>query len=311
LDHEVTETMTATGGSEPRLTIALIGAGRAGSALIVALHEAGYRIVAIHSHGYQRAAELAGRVGARAVDTPLAATTAADLSLVAVPDAAITLVAAAIASTGASLWKRAVVHCSASRGAEALAALRIAGARVGALHPLQALTGAASAGRLRDSVMTVEADPGLELTLDRLVQDLGAIPMTLPPGSRRLYHAAAVLAGNAPLALLAAAVDLLVSAGVDRVTAERGLASLLAGAAANAQRLGARAALTGPVVRGDTATVAGHLQALQEHPAVEALYRSLAAETLRLAGLDGREAIAALLSEPAQRRSSAGRRAVA
>jgi predicted short-subunit dehydrogenase-like oxidoreductase (DUF2520 family) len=131
--------------------------------------------------------------------------------------------------------------------------------------------------------------------LERMVQDLGAIPFRAPSGDRALYHAAAVLAGNAPLALLARASELLTAAGVDAAIAGPALAGLLEGAARNARRLGPRAALTGPVVRNDPTTVSSHLEALRGDPQTQQLYHRLARETLRTAGATGRDQVAELL----------------
>jgi hypothetical protein len=189
-----------------------------------------------------------------------------------------------------------VVHCSASLGVEAIAALRLTGASVGCLHPLQALAGAESAPLFRKALMAIDADPALRAPLRHLADDLGGRPVELIPGTRALYHAAAVLVGNAPLALLSAAAELLVMAGLEPDIAEQGLLALLEGALANARRVGPRAALTGPVVRGDTATVARHLAALEERPETAALYRALTREILRLAGAEGREEISEMLN---------------
>ncbi len=86
----------------------------------------------------------------------------------------------------------------------------------------------------------------------------------------------------------------------------RELISLMEGALANARRSGARAALTGPVVRADAETVSLHLAALHGRPDAGALYRALARATLRLAGEEGRENIAALLDDGSQREGSMG-----
>lgn len=295
-------------------TIAIVGAGRAGSALAVALAAAGHTVAAISSRDRGAAESLAARVGARPVPSALAAIRAAGFTLLTVPDAAITPVAASVAGSGASLHGRGVVHCCGSLGVEALAALRVTGAAVGCLHPLQALTGVASAPLVRETLMAIDGDTALRGTLERIVRSLGGHPVVLRPGSRALYHAAAVLAGNAPLALLATAAELLAATGMEPGTAEEGLISLMHGALANAGRVGPRAALTGPVARGDTATVAASLAALEDRPEVAELYRVLARATLRLAGEEGRRDMAQLLDGrrredpgvPAERRLSAG-----
>ncbi len=301
----MTETVTAPSGEKAApsavpldwpATIALVGAGRAGGALAAAMTATGRSVVAIASRDPGRAGLLAAQVGARQVPTALAAVRAADLTFLTVPDAAVARVAAAVAGSGATLRGRGVVHCSASLGVGALAALRLTGATVGCLHPFQALAGVESAPLLRGVLMAIEADPPLRAPLRRLADDLGGRPIELLPGKRALYHAAAVLAGNAPLALLSVASELLVAAGLEPDLAEQGLLALVVGALANARRVGPRAALTGPVVRGDTATVARHLEALHEHPDADALYRALTREIVRLAGPEGREEISEMLN---------------
>ena len=277
----------------PRLS--LVGAGRAGAALATALAGAGYEVVAVASRSQSRAAGLAARIGAAAVPTPLAAIRAADITFLTVPDPAITPLAASIAATGVALRGRGIVHCAASLGTEALAALRLAAAALGCLHPLQALAGAESSHLLAGSLMAIEADPPLQARLGRIAIDLGGRPVELAPGSRAAYHAAATLAGNAPVTLLAAAVEVLAGAGLDPRTAEEGLIALMEGAIANTRRAGPRTALTGPVARGDQAAVGRHLAALRDRPEADALYRALARATLHLAGIDGREGIAQML----------------
>jgi predicted short-subunit dehydrogenase-like oxidoreductase (DUF2520 family) len=296
-------------GSPPvRPRIAVVGAGRCGSALAVAAHRAGYTITAVTSRTPEHARALAARVGAVAVDSAVAATRHADLILLTVPDAQITRVAATIAASGASLGGRSLVHCSGAHPAAVLAAARHAAGAVGSVHPLQSLTGGDAAGALRGSHFAIEADERLQPVLERLVGDLGGIPFTVPSGGRVLYHAAAVLAGNAPLVLVARAAALLESVGVDAGIAGEALATLLEGAARNARRLGVRSALTGPVVRNDAETVDRHLEALRCDPDTRRLYRELATETLRTAGGIGREEVAAVLAAAGS--PSGGRRRV-
>ncbi|MBV9100265.1 MAG: DUF2520 domain-containing protein [Candidatus Dormibacteraeota bacterium] len=272
-------TTTHAGG---RPALSLVGAGRAGSALAVALAEAGYRVVAINSRTEAHARELAAVVGARVVTTALAAAEAADVTLLTVPDGAIASVAATIAATGAALTGRTMVHCSARLGPEAAAAARLTGAELGVLHPLQAMSGPGSAVQLRGAYFRVEGPPAVRANLEEIVAALSGHAVSVDAANRDLYHAAAVLAGNAPLALLARATALLEAAGVPRETAHEALARLLEGAAANARRQGAAGALTGPVLRGDEAAVRAHLAALEPYPEARALYALLTQEMERL-----------------------------
>jgi predicted short-subunit dehydrogenase-like oxidoreductase (DUF2520 family) len=310
LDHEVTETV-GTVQRNPRPTLAIVGAGRAGSALARALAEAGHTVAAVHSRTPAHAARLAAATGAAVAPTALAAMRDADLTFATVPDGEIVRVAATVAASGAALTGRSLVHCSATYGPEVLGAVRLTGAGAGAFHPLQALAGASSAPLLRGSSFAVEAPEPLRSTLLELVADLGGQVLDLPPGGRALYHAAAVLAGNAPLALLARATTLLEEAGVERADAHRALAALLAGAASNATEGGPAGALTGPVVRGDAATVSRHLDVLGADPNTRELYRRLALESLALAGPEGREEVADVLAAAAPRAATSSSRVIA
>ena len=302
----MTETVEAqTRGAA--LPLAFIGAGRAGSALATALRDAGHPVAAVHSRTAAHAARLAAATGAVVVHSALEAMELAAITFATVPDDEIGRVAAAVAVENVALPGRSLVHCSATHGADVLAPARSTAALVGAFHPLQALAGAASAPLLRGSSFTIEAPEPLHGTLAGLVADLGGHLLDLPAGGRALYHAAAVLAGNAPLALLARAVSLLEEAGIDRDAAHRALSALLAGAASNAAEAGVEGALTGPVVRGDAATVARHLEALASDPPIRELYRHLALESLALAGPVGREAVAGVLAAPAPRSNRAPR----
>ncbi|MFN2452116.1 MAG: DUF2520 domain-containing protein, partial [Candidatus Dormibacteria bacterium] len=180
-------------------SVAVVGAGRAGSALAVALHGAGFPVVAISSRSVAAAATLSAAVGAGQPCSPDTAARRADVTLLTVPDSAIHTVATEIAaSIGAGgLAGRIVVHCAAARDRDVLAGLRGTGASVAGLHPLQALSGMESAANLAGSGFALDADPAAVPSLELLVARLGGIVLTLAPDQRAAYHAAAVLAGNA------------------------------------------------------------------------------------------------------------------
>ena len=275
-------------------SLAIIGAGRAGSALAIAAHDAGYRVAAVASRRGEMATRLADTVGAQAVASPLEAAAVADLTLLAVPDGAIATVAASIAASRISLHGRGVVHLGARFGPELISSLRVTGAEVGVLHPLQALAGPDSASLLEGAYFRVDASGLLRQRLLGLVTALRATPLEIDPAGAPLYHAAAVLAGNAPLALLAEATRLLEATGLSAETARAALAALLEGAAHNARRAGPAAALTGPVARGDTDAIAAHLDALADYPEARDLYLHLtrAMESLVATRPDASQAVA-------------------
>jgi predicted short-subunit dehydrogenase-like oxidoreductase (DUF2520 family) len=192
------------------------------------------------------------------------------------------------------------LHLSGELSTDALAPLYHRGYAIGSMHPLMAVADPWLAGdRLVGAAFAMTGDPVANTAARRLVSALGGVPLTIAATQRPLYHAAAVVASNYLVALTGAAVRMLVEAGVDDEDAVRALLPLLRGTLDNIQQLGVRAAVTGPIARGDVDTVRLHLARLS--PGDRVLYSGLGLELLRLAqaaGLDERRAaeIEALLT---------------
>jgi predicted short-subunit dehydrogenase-like oxidoreductase (DUF2520 family) len=228
----------------------VVGPGRAGGALALALHRAGWTVEA-----------PLGRD-----DDPTDAAEGVDLLVIATPDPAIPEVAAAVAPVSTTV----VAHLAGALGLDVLGDHE----RRAALHPLVSLPDTETgATRLADGAwFAVAGDPLVE----QAVADLGGHAFTVADADRTRYHAAAVIAANHLVALLGQ-VERVAPPGVP-------LAAFLAlarGALDNVAALGPAAALTGPVARGDWATVERHLAALpvDERPA----YEAMVAEARRLA----------------------------
>jgi predicted short-subunit dehydrogenase-like oxidoreductase (DUF2520 family) len=257
---------------------ALAGPGRAGTTLAVALAARGWTPVAVAGRRVDAPSTVAAsaRLGVPAVGVAEAGR-AADLVLIATPDAA-------IADTGLALAPglrsgALVVHLSGACPLEELDKLRAErpDVAVGALHPLQSLPSVEQGvTRLPGSWCAVDGP----VEVERLALTLGMRPFRVAPGQRARYHAAATIASNHLVALLGQAVRVAEAAGVP----PEALFALVRASIANVDELGARDALTGPVARGDADTIARHLDAL---PVDErAAYRVLAREALRLSGRD-------------------------
>lgn len=258
--------------------IGVVGAGRLGSALAMALTSCGYHVDNIASRDSSRAEALAARLeGTRSVATASLVKTA-DLVILAVPDGAIETLARSLA------WRigQAVVHCSGALDLAPLATAAAAGALTGCFHPLQSFASADGAARFEGVTCGVEGAEPLGGWLETMASDLGGHPLRLEGVNRALYHAAAVLASNDVVALMAAAERTWAAAGLAPETARSALAPLLLGAASNIAERPLAEALTGPVARGDVETVGRHLEALAPTPELAALYRVLGRELLRL-----------------------------
>lgn len=199
--------------------------------------------------------------------------------------------------------EHAVVHMSGVLPLSALDSAAALGARCGVLHPLQAFPHGAGSERFRGIHMGVEAsDSQLQAHLSLIAQALGASVFSLQGVERGAYHAAAVFSSNYVVALQAAAARCWERAGLPAALARTALAPMTLGAASAIAQLPLAEALTGPLVRGDVASVARHLDALVSEPTTQRLYRALGRELLSLPLAlepETRAQLAALLTDPA------------
>lgn len=207
--------------------------------------------------------------------------------LIAVPDDAIADVARMLAAAG--MHSGIALHTSGAHGPDTLAQLASAGVACGTLHPLQTVANPEEGVRVLPGVaFAIDGAPQAAAWAGRLVSRLDGLALHVPAASRPLYHAAAVMASNYVTALMSSAVMLMGEAGIQEDVAWRALEPLARTSVENALRIGPAAALTGPIARGDSETVRGHLAALkQAPPVVENLYRAVGLATLELARRQG------------------------
>lgn len=238
-------------------SLAIVGPGRVGSALAAAADAAGIEV------------SLTGR----GETSP-----AAEALLICVPDASIAGVAKELASGDA--MPPYAGHTSGATPLAALAPLAARGSATFSLHPLQTVPdpGVDLAGV---PCATTGDGPAAERFAAGLARRLGLEPFALPEDARAAYHAAASIASNFLVALEESAAGLLDAIGLD--DPRELLAPLVLSTAANWAEHGA-GALTGPIARGDEATVARHLDALREKaPQLLPLYEALAERTRAVA----------------------------
>jgi len=183
---------------------------------------------------------------------------AGDLMVIATRDDAIGVVAASIAGRVPPGEGSGAIHMSGLVPSSALAPLADAGYITGTFHPLQTLPNPeAGAARLAGAWVGITAAE-LRPRLVELAESIGMRPFDIDDAAKALYHAAAAAAANFPLADLAMSSDLFKQAGVPFEAAR----PLVEAIVANAFELGPRAALTGPVARGDIDTVAAQMAAI-------------------------------------------------
>ncbi len=280
----------------PRLGIGIIGAGRVGAVLGAALRAEGHAIVgasAVSAASRERAAALLPGVPILGPETIVER---AELVLLAVPDDQLGPLAAGLAAVDAVPGGQVFVHVSGAHGTGVLAPLAERGSTVIAMHPAMTFTGtAADLPRLIGCPFGVTARGGAEAIAQALVVEIGGEPVPIAEADRPLYHAALSHGANHLVALVAQARALLAQIGI--VDPGEYLRPLLTAALEESLRRGA-AALTGPVRRGDSGTVAAHLEAIAEADAsrgstqpgdVADTYRALALAALARAGLSAQD----------------------
>src|SRR6184192_322000 len=276
-------------------SVGIIGPGRAGVGLGLALAGAGY---AVELHGRTRKAvprPLTLTVGPGDQPPPWIAQPA--VVILAVRDDAIRSLAGALADAGAIRADQVVLHLSGVHGQEALGPLVGSRAALGSLHPLQTISDPERAAeRLKGAWAAVEGMPRAVEAAERLAQDVGLRPFRIASQAKPMYHAGAVFASNYFVVVEAVAQRLLRHAGLTDAEAWQALRPLVEGTLENLLHEQPKDALTGPVARGDDATIRRHLASLTKDDAL--LYLALGRAALELAekrGMD--EATAARVAD--------------
>jgi predicted short-subunit dehydrogenase-like oxidoreductase (DUF2520 family) len=257
------ETEAAPAGHDhpARLDVGVVGAGRVGTALAVALSRAGHRVTGASAVSAASRRRVDRYLPGTPVMEPADVIGAADLVLLTVPDDALGALVSGLAATGAPLAGRLLAHASGRHGLAVLEPATRLGALPMALHPVMTFTGRPDdVDRIAGISFGVTAPPQLRPAAEVLVLEMGGEPVFIAEEDRGLYHAALAGAANHLVTLVVQAADLLKRAGVAQPG--RMLGPLLSAALDNALRLD-DAALTGPVARADAETVASHVEALR------------------------------------------------
>lgn len=286
----------------PRLAVGVLGSGRVGAVIGAALAHAGHAVVAtsgVSRESRQRAERLLPGVP---VCPPDEVVRRSGLVLLAVPDDALGQLVKGLAVTGAFRAGQIAAHTSGRFGLAVLTPAAEQGVLPLALHPVMTFTGSElDLPRLVGATFGVTAPDHLRPVAEALVLEIGAEPAWVAEESRALYHAGLAHGANHLITLVNSAVDVLSAAGIENPAAMLG--PLLAASLDNALRAG-DTALTGPVARGDAATVAAHLAALaREAPRQLPLYVALArasadrAEAARIVNPSHADAMRQVLSE--------------
>jgi predicted short-subunit dehydrogenase-like oxidoreductase (DUF2520 family) len=248
-------------------TVSIVGAGRVGRSLGRALRERGWRIGSVVTRSATSARDVLRAIGG---GTPQVGVTAdaleSQIILIATPDNAI----ASVAQQLARVWRgklrgKIVLHTSGALDRRVLAPLARKGAATGSMHPMQTFSGR-RVPRLKGIVFAIEGDARARQAARAMARSLGGVPIEISGANKAAYHAAGVLAAGHALALIESATQILTRIGFPRRRAEQTLLPLMRQMLDNFESVGARAAWTGPLARGDYAVVEKHMRALKKYP---------------------------------------------
>ena len=255
-----------------RSSIAVIGFGNWGTSFVAALMQAN-----IPPH------EVVVRQKSRLPNSVITwnhAVLDARILWLCVPDSLIAETAAQIVHRRRDLLGQIVVHSSGALTVDALSAARRAGASIASVHPVMTFPSRRIVP-LNGVLFGVESpDLAARRILHGIIRKLGGIPFDIASKNKALYHTAGTLASPLLVSELHAAIETARLAGLDRQTATRWVEALATATSRNLFHHGPSRSFSGPFARGDAHTIRLHLQALDAHPILADLYRSLALHAL-------------------------------
>jgi predicted short-subunit dehydrogenase-like oxidoreductase (DUF2520 family) len=278
-------------------TVAIVGAGNLGTALALALRDAGYAIREIIARqdpaSLARARKLGRLVSGRGSGSVVVSSIrkpilTSEIVWLCVPDREIGNCAKTLARNPD--WHgRIVLHSSGALSSRELAPVQKKGAAIASVHPLMTFV-----RNVRPSLKGVPF--GLEGDRDgagmarRIVEDLGGVPFPLARENKAAYHAWGGFTSPLLVAALVAGEQVAMLAGMKRSLARRRMFKIVQQTIANYFDKGPADAFSGPIIRGDAATVNKHLKVLAEVPEAKQVYLALARSALKyLPGKNKRE----------------------
>ncbi|HXY15044.1 MAG TPA: DUF2520 domain-containing protein [Terriglobales bacterium] len=262
-------------------SIAIVGPGRLGTALVRHLSQAGYKIAALIGREVNvtkpRTQSTAPRLRTR-VPTIESALLNANVIWFCVPDREISRAASALAAKVDWSGKTAF-HSSGALSSHELDVLRRRGAAVASVHPLMTFVRGAVPS-LEGVPFALEGDKNALRIAQKIVRDLGGEPFKIRAEDKVAYHTWGAFASPLLVALLVSAEQVARVAGVSASDARRKMLPILRQTIENYGRLGPAGAFSGPWVRGDAEVVRQHLRILRRIPAARDVYLSLGKASL-------------------------------
>lgn len=275
-------------------TVSIIGVGRVGGALALALAKKNYVIENLIVRSGETARKIVGNIEPKPHISTLEEISEITSEIVFITAQDFEIENAAKNLPGRlNGAKPFVFHTSGSLSSEILAPLQEIGCPTGSIHPLVSLSDAVlGAERFRDAYFCVEGTTRAVAAAERIVGALGGKSFSIETRCKTLYHASAVTACGHLVALIDVAVEMLTKCGLDEEHAKATLLPLIKSTVENLEVQRIAEALTGTFARADVGTFEKHLAALENEVSDEAreIYLQLGARSAHLAEGQGANA---------------------
>lgn len=272
------------------LSITIVGVGRLGGALAIALSKKGYEIRHLISRSGGNAQKIAGLLEPKPeiLSDSEFEKISSEVVFITAPDSEIQTVAENLAAK--LKHKPYVFHTSGALSSENLESLKSLDCKVGSLHPLVSISDSlVGAERFKNAYFCVEGDAEAVLVAEKIVARLEGNFFSVATKYKALYHASAVMASGHLVALFSLAVETLAACGLEESEARKILFPLIKSAIENLSSQTPAQALTGTFARADIETLKLHLESLREYISEDVLaaYLQLGLRSLHLAEKQG------------------------
>ncbi len=248
------------------LNVNIIGAGRVGKTLgALLVRDAGVVVGGICNQTIESAQNAINFIGSGTACQYICELPPAEITLLTTPDDIISSIVDQICLDGIYRPNSVIVHCSGALSCTILSPLHALGYKVAGVYPLRSFSSPnISLEKFSGTYCTIEGDVSAVFLLKPLLKLIGAITHEIDPNFKAVYHAAAVFASNYIVTLAQQSWLCLLDAGVDKKMAMNLVVNLMQGTVDQiCQQSEPAHALTGPIQRGDMATVQLHLNALR------------------------------------------------
>lgn len=269
------------------MNIGIIGAGKLGSALAIALSKSDFHISGVFSKSRESCQSLCEKIGMVMENSFDKVVLNSEIIFLSVPDNYIDSVAQKIAAyfKPELIKGKVFFHLSGALTSEVLKPLENMGAFTGSFHPIQTFADRDNGWqKLYNCFFGFEGCGKAGEYAKTIVDRLNGRLILIRKEQKTLYHAAACMISNYSVTLFYIMRQMLIKTGMDEEEAVKAFMPLLKNTVSNIERLGDIDALTGPVSRGDYKVVSQHLESLSnEMPEFEDIYRLLGRETVKIA----------------------------